>query len=51
MYSPSTSLPLAPAPAHSALELGIWSDKARIDPAEVQRLAPLWIKYFGTTGQ
>jgi len=34
------------SPAHRALELGIWSDKSRIDPDEVQRLAPLWMKYF-----
>ncbi|MEM6748918.1 MAG: MTAP family purine nucleoside phosphorylase [Planctomycetota bacterium] len=35
-----------PSPAHQALSLGIWSDKAKIDPAEVQRLAPLWGRYF-----
>jgi hypothetical protein len=29
-----------------ALELAIWSDKARIAPAEVERLAPLWGRYF-----
>ncbi len=33
-------------PAHHALKLAIWSDKAKMDPAEVQRLAPLWMKYF-----
>ena len=38
---------LPPSPAHRALELAIWSDKSRISPEEVQRLAPLWIKYFG----
>ena len=37
---------LPPSPAHSALKLGIWSEKTRIDPQEVQRLAPLWMKYF-----
>ncbi len=37
---------LADCPAHHALRLGIWSDKAKIDPEEKQRLAPLWIKYF-----
>jgi 5'-methylthioadenosine phosphorylase len=37
---------LAECPARRALELAIWSDKSRIDPAEVQRLAPLWMKYF-----
>ncbi len=36
-----------PSPAHSALALGIWSDKSKIDPAEVERLRPLWGKYFG----
>ncbi len=37
---------LPESPAHRALELGIWSDKRRIAAEEVQRLAPLWIKYF-----
>lgn len=37
---------LPPSPAHNALELAIWSDKARINPDEIQRLAPLWQKYF-----
>jgi 5'-methylthioadenosine phosphorylase len=37
---------VTPSPAHEALKLGIWSDKSRIPPEEVQRLAPLWIKYF-----
>lgn len=35
-------------PASRALQLAIWSDKVKIDPAERQRLAPLWMKYFGT---
>jgi len=35
-------------PARRALELAIWSDKSRIDPAERQRLAPLWMKYLQT---
>jgi 5'-methylthioadenosine phosphorylase len=34
------------SPAHDALQLGIWSDKSRIDPAEVERLRPLWARYF-----
>jgi len=38
---------LADWPAHHALELAIWSDKSQIPASEVQRLAPLWIKYFG----
>jgi len=37
---------LPASPAHSALELAIWSDKGRIPANEVQRLGPLWIKYF-----
>lgn len=35
------------SPAHDALSLGIWSDKAKIDPAEIEKLRPLWGKYFG----
>jgi 5'-methylthioadenosine phosphorylase len=38
---------LIDSPARQALKLAIWSDKSRIDPAEVQRLGPLWMKYFG----
>ncbi len=38
---------LPPSPAHSALELAIWSDKAAIPPEKVKQLEPLWIKYFG----
>jgi 5'-methylthioadenosine phosphorylase len=38
---------LATCPARRALELAIWSEKSRIDPQEVQRLGPLWVKYFG----
>jgi 5'-methylthioadenosine phosphorylase len=37
---------LAGCPAQHALKLAIWSQKNQIDPAEVQRLAPLWMKYF-----
>jgi 5'-methylthioadenosine phosphorylase len=37
---------LAQCPARRALELAIWSDKSRIDRDEVQRLKPLWMKYF-----
>jgi 5'-methylthioadenosine phosphorylase len=37
---------LEASPARRALELAIWSDKSRIDPGEVQRLGPLWMKYF-----
>ena len=37
---------LMSAPAQQALKLAIWSDKSRIDPAEVQRLSPLWMRYF-----
>ena len=41
-----TALRDTPSPAHSALALGIWSDKSKLDPAEVQRLDLLWGKYF-----
>ena len=37
---------LANCPATSALKLASWSDKSRIDPQEVERLRPLWGKYF-----
>lgn len=37
---------LPESPAHSALRLGIWSDKKRIEEQEVKRLGPLWMKYF-----
>ena len=42
---------LPASPAQSALKLGIWSEKGRIDQDEVKRLGPLWMKYFeGRTG-
>lgn len=41
-----TLLEHQPSPAHRALELAIWSDKSRIDPAEAARLKPLWGRYF-----
>src|SRR5690606_34295157 len=37
---------LAQCPALESLRLAIWSQKAAIDPQEVQRLAPLWMRYF-----
>jgi 5'-methylthioadenosine phosphorylase len=37
---------LAAAPAREALKLAIWSDKSRIGRDEVERLGPLWKKYF-----
>ena len=42
----TTMLASEPSPAHSALALGIWSDKSKLDPAEVKRLDVLWGKYF-----
>lgn len=42
----TTTLQNTPSPAHTALALGIWSDKTKIDPAEVKRLDVLWGKYF-----
>ncbi|MCX5658643.1 MAG: S-methyl-5'-thioadenosine phosphorylase [Planctomycetota bacterium] len=35
-----------PSPAHTALDLAIWSDKSKIDPAEVRRLHVLWGRHF-----
>jgi 5'-methylthioadenosine phosphorylase len=37
---------VADAPARHALRLAIWSDKSRIPRDEVERLGPLWMKYF-----
>ena len=34
------------SPAHDALALGIWTDKGKIDPDEVERLSVLWGRYF-----
>jgi 5'-methylthioadenosine phosphorylase len=36
------------SPAHQALRLAIWSDPARIDPAEMARLEPLWGRYLNS---
>jgi len=38
---------LKPSPAHKALELAIWTDKSKLSPEDIQRLAPLWGRYFG----
>jgi 5'-methylthioadenosine phosphorylase len=35
-----------PSPAHDALKLGIWTKKDLIPPAEVERLRPIWGRYF-----
>jgi 5'-methylthioadenosine phosphorylase len=35
-----------PSPAHDALRLAIWSDRSRLDPVEVRRLAPLWGRHL-----
>lgn len=35
-----------PSPAHDALRLAIWTDKQRIEPDEIERLRPLWARYF-----
>lgn len=37
---------LAKCPAKRALELAIWSDKSKLDPAEIERLKPLWGRHF-----
>ncbi|HMO27428.1 MAG TPA: MTAP family purine nucleoside phosphorylase, partial [Tepidisphaeraceae bacterium] len=33
-------------PARNALELALWSSREAIDPAEIERLAPLWGRHF-----
>jgi 5'-methylthioadenosine phosphorylase len=33
-------------PARDALELAIWSDKAKIDRDEIEKLRPIWGRYF-----
>lgn len=35
------------SPAHRALDHAIWTQKSAIDPAEVERLRPLWGRHFG----
>jgi len=35
-----------PSPAHSALKLGIWSDKTKVETGEIARLDALWGRYF-----
>ena len=37
---------VANCPASEALKLAIWSDKSQILQEEVDRLSPLWVKYF-----
>lgn len=34
------------SPAHTALQMAIWSDKTKIDPEEVKKLDPIWGRYF-----
>ena len=38
--------PLGRSAAHSALELAIWSDRAKIPPAVAQRYGPLLARYY-----
>ncbi|HEY1922856.1 MAG TPA: S-methyl-5'-thioadenosine phosphorylase [Tepidisphaeraceae bacterium] len=38
---------LSACPAQNALKLAIWSEKSRIPREEIERLSPLWAKYFG----
>ncbi len=39
---------LAKSPALSALRLAIWSDKSQIPKEQIDRLGPLWLKYFAS---
>lgn len=41
-----SQLTAAPSPAHSSLKLAIWSDKSKMNCAEIERLGPLWGRYF-----
>lgn len=41
-----TSILLQPSPAHDALKLAIWTPKDRIPKTEVERLRPLWGRWF-----
>jgi 5'-methylthioadenosine phosphorylase len=38
--------PLLACPARDALKLAIWTNKSRIAAEEIQRLSPLWGRYF-----
>ncbi|MEM6315813.1 MAG: S-methyl-5'-thioadenosine phosphorylase, partial [Planctomycetota bacterium] len=33
-------------PIRDTLALAIWSDKSKVPPTEIERLAPLWGRYF-----
>lgn len=35
-----------PSPAHDALKLAIWTDRKQIPADEIERLRPLWGRYF-----
>jgi 5'-methylthioadenosine phosphorylase len=37
---------LLAAGSRQSLKLAIWSDKTKIDPAEVEKMKPLWGRYF-----
>ena len=41
-----SALEKTPSPAHDALALAIWSDKAAIPPEEIDRLHVLWGRHF-----
>ena len=45
--SDTSILAAQPSVAHNALSLGVWSDKSKIDPDEIERLRPLWGHCFG----
>lgn len=42
----TTALESSPSPAHDALKLAIWSDRNSISPQEIEKLRPLWSRYF-----
>jgi 5'-methylthioadenosine phosphorylase len=42
---------LLKAPAQEALKMAIWSDRNKIAAGEVERLRPLWVRYFDAPRQ
>ena len=42
---------LEQCPARRALELAVWSDKSRVPASEIERLGPLWGRYFESSRQ
>ncbi|MCC7406486.1 MAG: S-methyl-5'-thioadenosine phosphorylase [Phycisphaeraceae bacterium] len=41
-----STLEAHPSPAHDSLKMAIWSQRDKIDPAEIERLGTIWGRYF-----